>query len=76
MSEADTVEYDSNTLEDNSVNDELLQFSSSEKELERKRLQEEIEAYLTKGGAIRQIPANLRADPPKKPQSNYGGQPI
>lgn len=76
MSDSDTVELDSTEHEDSSVNEELLHFSSPEKELERKRLQEEIEAFLSRGGMIRQIPANVRADPPKKPESNYGGQPI
>ena len=75
-SDSDTVELDSNEHEDSSVNEELLHFSSPEKELERRRLQEEVEAFLSRGGMIRQIPANVRADPPKKPESNYGGQPI
>lgn len=76
MSDSDTAELESSELEDSSISEELLLFSSSEKELERKRLQEEIEAYLASGGMIRQIPLNTRADPPKRPESNYGGQPI
>lgn len=50
--------------------------SLTEKEVERKRLQDEVEAFLASGGKINQIPANHVADPPKKPESNYGGQPI
>jgi len=46
------------------------------KELERQRLQDEINQYLASGGKIDRIPANVVADPPKKPESNYGGQPI
>lgn len=72
----DTVELDSNELEESSATEELLHASSCVKDQERTRLQEEIEAFLARGGMIRQIPANVRADPPKKPESNYGGQPI
>lgn len=76
MSDSDTVELDSNELEESSATEELIHASLCAKEEERKRLQDEIEAYLSRGGMIRQIPANVRADPPKKPESNYGGQPI
>lgn len=50
--------------------------SLSAKEVERARLQAEMEAFLASGGRINEIPANVVADPPKKPSSNYGGQPI
>ena len=70
------AKFESPELEESSTSEELMQFSSSAKELERQRLQQEVEAFLASGGLIRQIPANLRADPPKKPESNYGGQPI
>ncbi|WP_246434566.1 hypothetical protein [Teredinibacter haidensis] len=53
------------------VNESMLS-----KELERQRLQSEIDAFLAHGGKIDQIPPNVVADPPKKPGSNYGGQPI
>jgi len=47
---------------------------------ERQRLRDEvaseIEAFLAKGGGITSVEANLRADPPKKPESNYGSRPI
>lgn len=42
----------------------------------RKQLQSDVEAFLASGGRINEIPPNVVADPPKKPQSNYGGQPI
>jgi hypothetical protein len=42
----------------------------------RKQLQADVEAFLAAGGKINEIPANVVSDPPKKPQSNYGGQPI
>jgi hypothetical protein len=76
MSDSDTAELDSTEMEDSTSNDEWVHLTSSEKILERQRLQSEIEAYLSSGGMIRQIPVNVRADPPRKPESNYGGQPI
>ena len=47
---------------------------------ERQRLRDEVasevEAFLAKGGGITSVEVNLRADPPKKPESNYGSRPI
>lgn len=47
---------------------------------ERQRLRDEVaaevEAFLAQGGGITSVEANLRADPPKKPESNYGSRPI
>ncbi len=43
---------------------------------DRSQLQSEIDAFLAQGGEITQVEANLRADPPRKPTSNYGSQPI
>lgn len=42
----------------------------------REELQGDVEAFLAAGGQINHIPSNVTADPPRKPQSNYGGQPI
>lgn len=46
------------------------------KEAERKRIQAEIEAFLSKGGKITHVESNVMSDPPRRPESNYGGQPI
>jgi len=47
---------------------------------ERKRLRDEmasdIEAFLAQGGQVTEVERNVRADPPKKPESNYGSRPI
>lgn len=47
---------------------------------ERKRLRtevaDEIEAFLQGGGSITTVDDNVRADPPRKPESNYGSRPI
>ena len=36
----------------------------------------EIEAFLATGGEINQVAPHVTADPPQKPSSRYGGQPI
>lgn len=53
-----------------------LSLSLSKKERERQALQAQMEAFLSHGGTISHVEPNVLADPPKKPQSNYGGQPI
>lgn len=50
--------------------------SLAQKEQERRRIQAEIEAFLAAGGKINTVSSNVVADPPKKPQSSYGSQPI
>lgn len=46
----------------------------------RQKLREEmaadVEAFLARGGKIAQIEPNVTADPPRKPDSDYGSRPI
>lgn len=42
----------------------------------RRQIESDVEAFLARGGKISEIPPNVVADPPRKPESNYGGQPI
>ena len=42
----------------------------------RTQMQDDIEQFIKNGGEVKHIPKNLRNDPPKKPQSNYGSRPI
>ncbi|MFY0700022.1 MAG: hypothetical protein JXR04_04330 [Bermanella sp.] len=42
----------------------------------RSQMDNEIEAFLQKGGSINEIEPNVMADPPRKPTSNYGSRPI
>lgn len=42
----------------------------------RGELQRQVEDYLTQGGRITEVAANVMADPPKKPTNNYGSRPI
>ncbi len=48
----------------------------AERKRQRDEVASEIEAFLSKGGGITTIDDNVRADPPKKPESNYGSRPI
>ncbi|VUD58987.1 Transcriptional regulator SutA [Thalassocella blandensis] len=70
--EVDTEE----SAESDSKETYSLDSSSYAKEMERKRLQADIEAFLAAGGTINRIDSNVISDPPKRPESNYGGQPI
>ena len=38
----------------------------------RSQLEGDVEAFLREGGVIRELRAGDRADPPKRPESNYG----
>lgn len=62
-----------------SSNDEQigdLNTTLSQKQKEREALKAQMEAFLSSGGNIHHIERDVLADPPQKPKSNYGGQPI
>ena len=42
----------------------------------RSKVADDIEKFLQKGGAISEIAPEVTADPPKKPESNYGSRAI
>ena len=42
----------------------------------REQLETDVEAFLRKGGPIVEIADDVRADPPKKPESKYGTRSI
>lgn len=46
------------------------------KEREREQLRADIEAFLASGGKITSVDSNVVSDPPRKPESSYGSQPI
>ncbi|HEY7771535.1 MAG TPA: hypothetical protein VIC26_00020 [Marinagarivorans sp.] len=75
----DVIEDDTEVDTDEEVNTSVnLELGTSEAERERARLQlqADVEAFLASGGKIQSVDVNVMADPPKRPQSNYGGQPI
>lgn len=54
----------------------LEDFSIASRQRLRDELQDQIAAFLARGGQINEIPPNVTADPPKKPAPDYGGRPI
>lgn len=50
--------------------------SAAHKNRIREQLQSDIEAFLARGGLVQQVADNVRADPPRKPDSQYGANPI
>lgn len=42
----------------------------------REKLAKDVEAFLAKGGRIQEVDANITADPPVRPTSEYGSRPI
>lgn len=42
----------------------------------RTELDRQVQDFLSGGGEIQDIEPNVMADPPKKPQNNYGSRPI
>lgn len=57
------------------TSEELARTPSSNHEV-RDQLQNEVEAFLSKGGSVEKIESGYRADPPKKPENKYGSRPI
>jgi hypothetical protein len=50
--------------------------STARKQVERDELDQQVNEFLSSGGEINVVGPNVLADPPKKPTSNYGSQPI
>lgn len=46
------------------------------RQLLRRRLTSDVDEFLSSGGEIEVVDTHKSADPPRKPQSNYGGRPI
>lgn len=54
----------------------LEDFSIASRQKIRDELEDQVAAFLARGGQINEVPANVTADPPKKPSPDYGGRPI
>jgi|GEM_PF-1357366 len=74
-----------NTRSYNDVSDGIPSFAVPElisdacaqaKAAERESLMSDVEKFLASGGEIELVDPNVMTDPPKKPVSNYGAQPI
>lgn len=75
-------DFDSDSDDDDSsasvspLDDHMVDYSVKSREMARQTLNEQIAAFLAKGGQINHIENNVTADPPRKPTSNYGSRPI
>jgi len=54
----------------------LEDFSIASRQKIRDELEDQVAAFLARGGKISEVPPNVTADPPKKPAPDYGGRPI
>lgn len=58
------------------IDDEECINTINAKERIRAQLDLDIDAFLSRGGAIVEVDVNVTADPPTKPVTSYGGRPI
>ncbi len=54
----------------------LEDFSIASRQKLRDEIEDQVAAFLARGGKINEVAANVTADPPKKPTPDYGGRPI
>ena len=54
----------------------LEDFSIASRQKVRDEIEDQIAAFLARGGKINEVAPNVTADPPKKPTPDYGGRPI
>ncbi|CBL46387.1 Hypothetical protein HDN1F_28040 [gamma proteobacterium HdN1] len=71
--EFDSTEHDHTAF---SLVDDGQDRTISSKEAVRRKLEEDVLRFLREGGQVNLVETNTRADPPRKPESNYGSRPI
>ncbi|HUH36907.1 MAG TPA: hypothetical protein VL027_03070 [Spongiibacteraceae bacterium] len=81
----DTVELQDDVEEDaspvlTSKRDESAEEAEARTVAARERVRQElsrdVEAFLARGGKINQVAPNVVADPPRKPEGDYGSRPL
>ena len=73
--ESDEIDYSAGPKA--AVASEVLEdFSIASRQKIRDELEDQIAAFLARGGKIAEVAPNVTADPPKKPTPDYGGRPI
>lgn len=76
-SDNSTNNADNDSEENNESNDDnIVNTSSAARDEMRQSMEDDVAAFLARGGQIQQIDDNVMADPPRKPQTNYGSRPI
>jgi len=74
--DSDEVGYTPATKAAAAVVEALEDFSIASRQKIRDELEDQVAQFLARGGVISEVPANVTADPPKKPSPDYGGRPI
>ena len=70
-------EIDQDEVEQEASNDAEELFACSDEKVKlREKLQADMTAFLQRGGHVTVVADNVRADPPRKPNVNYGTGPI
>jgi len=80
MAQKDNSDSGINTAVDLSFIGSREEIAESRSVTSRKRLRSQVETdieeFLNKGGRINEIAPDVTADPPKRPESNYGSRAI
>ena len=75
--DSDDAGYTASSSKAAAVTAEALEdFSIASRQKIRDELEDQVAAFLARGGQINEVAANVTADPPKKPSPDYGGRPI
>jgi hypothetical protein len=74
--DSDEAGYTASSSKAAAVVEALEDFSIASRQKIRDELEDQVAAFLARGGKINEVPANVTADPPKKPSPDYGGRPI
>lgn len=59
-------------MDETNIQNESDVYTPEAKEDDRSQIAADLERFLADGGAVNEIPRGERADPPKKPENNYG----
>jgi len=59
-----------------SAEDDPEERTVSSRQALRDEMDRQIQEFLSRGGKIQEIDPNVTADPPRKPESDYGSRPI
>ncbi len=74
--DSDEASYSGSSAKVAAETEALEDFSIASRQKVRNEIEDQIAAFLARGGKINEVPPNVTADPPKKPTPDYGGRPI
>ena len=76
MSELDEIEFDASVKDEPATETAADSYSINARQKVRDQLARDMEAFMKRGGMVQRIADNVRADPPRKPSTDYGSAPI